>query len=111
MTRAEQAFIAGEIRRAVSDERERILTEVRMEMHGLYQKIHNALSGLGIISQEEKYLTRDEVMAFFKVGKSKLAEMMADGRIPYIKKGTAKQARVLFRAIDVIEAFDAENRN
>lgn len=110
MTEREQKLIFGEMRRLMAEEREKSLMDMRREMKRMYQEFHDLLTGVGILSPGEDLMTREQVMKYFRIGKTKLHEMMTDGRLPFIKNGTSKQSRVLFRPADVMEAFATETR-
>ena len=101
MTATEKKIIFDEMRRMMSDFKEEIKREIRSEMKQGNRDLRDILIGLGIMDPDEKLLTKAQVMETFRIGKTKLEQLMADGTIPFSKSGTSQQSRVTFRYADV----------
>lgn len=110
MKAVDQKIMSMEMNRLLELFRERIQDDIRMEVKRANRELCDVLTGLGILSPEKTFLTREQVMKQYRVGKSKLNEMMRSGKLPYRKTGDTKQSRVLFDPVDVIAAFEEEVR-
>ncbi|RXE61223.1 hypothetical protein ED375_11095 [Muribaculaceae bacterium Isolate-004 (NCI)] len=106
MTANEQKILRLEISRIVSDMRERLMSEIRDEIKKANREMYDTLVNLGILEDEQRFYTKAQVCKRYKVSKTKVEQMMADGTLPFIKTGDSKQSRVLFPAVDCRIAFE-----
>ncbi|MEZ3591373.1 MAG: helix-turn-helix domain-containing protein [Muribaculaceae bacterium] len=106
MTASEQKFMSMELRRIVEIMREDIVREIRDEIKKSGREIYDTLVNLGIIEDEQRYLTKAQVCKKYRVSKTKVEQLMADGTLPFTKLGDSKQSRVVFASVDCRITFE-----
>lgn len=106
MTANEQKILRMELSRIVSDMRECLMDEIRDEIKKANREMYDTLVNLGILEDEQRFLTKAQVCKKYKVSKTKVEQMMADGTLPFTKTGDSRQSRVLFAAVDCRIAFE-----
>lgn len=106
MTATEQKFVSMELQRIASSMRDDIVREIREEIKKSGREIYDTLVNLGIIEDEQRYLTKAQVCKKYKVSKTKVEQLMADGTLPFTKLGDSKQSRVVFASVDCRITFE-----
>lgn len=109
MNTLEKKLVFGELRRLLDEMKEQIKCEIRDEVKAASRDLYEVLTGLGILSPEEKMWTKTDIIKRYNVSRTTVEKMMTDGILPYSKTGDSKQARVRFRPADVRIAFQEDN--
>lgn len=73
------------------------------------KNMFDALKGLGIIDPDKDTMTTSEVCRHYGISERQLYDYRASGELPFIKTGNAKNSKIKYRIVDVIEFFALRN--
>lgn len=108
MNRADRKALLTEMKSAHEKFREELKAEMRIILRSACHEICEVLRGQGVLEPEEKLLTKKQVMKMYGVGKTKLEDMMASGKLPFIKEGEHQQSPVKIHPADARQAFEGK---
>jgi len=79
------------------------------KIDGFSRQFMGALKGIGILDPDKDTMTTAQVCAQYGISARQLYKYRENGDIPYIKSGTSKNAKVMYRIADIVEFFSVRN--
>lgn len=110
MTGNEKRLVFIEMKQIMEQFKEEMKTQFKLELQAAVRQIHQSLTGLGVITPDEKLLSKSQVAEMYGVSRMTVQRMMNNGTLPFIKNGDSKQSHVAIRHIDAMIAFEAYKR-
>ncbi len=104
MRTEEYSTLVGLIRELASEVRN-IKTGLDSKIDHVAKKVTEAFQGFGILDPDEETWTEQQVCERYHVSRRTMYEHRINGRIPFIRNGSGKNCKILYRKADVIEFF------
>ena len=108
MRTEEYSTLVGLIRELAS-EVWNIKTGLDSKIDHVAKKVTEAFQGFGILDPDEETWTEQQVCERYHVSRRTMYEHRINGRIPFIRNGSGKNCKILYRKADVIEFFSLQN--